>query len=84
MQRFYLHLFNSIGYVADEEGLEFPDLDAARQAAITNIRSLLQGDLEVGVIDLRGRIEIRDGANRVLAILPFTEAVELRLGGNPA
>jgi hypothetical protein len=84
MQRFYFHLFNSIGYVPDEEGLEFPGLDSARQAAIANIRSLLQGDLEEGVIDLRGWIEIADQAGGVLAVIPFADAVELRLGTQPA
>jgi hypothetical protein len=38
--RFYFHLFNDVD-VPDEEGIELPDLDAARAAAVQQARGMI-------------------------------------------
>jgi hypothetical protein len=79
MPKFHLHLINAIGVVPDEEGQEFDDLSAAREEAILGIRSLIAEDASTGVVDLGGRIEIADRDQRVVMIVPFADAVEVRL-----
>lgn len=80
MARFYLHLHNRTGLVPDEEGTDLPDLDAARQTAVDAIRDLISEEAKSGVIDLRGYIEIVEEAGEARARVPFSSAVDFRLG----
>jgi len=80
MARYYLHIRNG-GYSEDLEGQELPDLDAARLAAIDGVRSLLSEEARQGQLDLSGSIEIADGDGKVLLVVPFREAVELKRDG---
>jgi hypothetical protein len=81
MPKFYLHLFNRIGSTSDEEGVELPDLATARKSAAENIRSIMSEEVKEGLFDLNGRIEIVDDQGRLLATVPFADAVELKLTG---
>ncbi|MEP9360046.1 hypothetical protein [Sphingomonas sp. KR3-1] len=78
MQRYFFNVHNGTGLTEDPEGMELPDLEAARQQALTGIRSLLGEELESGLIDLNGRLDICDRAGSVLRSVPFSEAVKLR------
>lgn len=82
MARFYLHLFNRIGTVHDDEGTEVPDLDAARHLAVQSVRDILSEEVKRGRFDLQGRIDIAGEEGNVLAAVPFSDAVELRLEGD--
>lgn len=73
MARFHLHVHNRIGFVPDEEGQELQDVQAAREVAITSIRSIVAEEAHDGVIDLTGRVEITNGGG-VLAVVQFREA----------
>lgn len=79
MQRFFLHLHNGVGVIRDDEGQQFDDLGGERQAACESIRDILSNEVRDGVLDLRGRVEIADEAGAILAIVAYTDAVELRL-----
>jgi hypothetical protein len=79
MARFYLNIRNGGGYVEDVEGQELPDLAAARLQAIEGVRSVLSEEARQGEIDLSGSIEIADHAGNILLVLPFSDAVSLRL-----
>lgn len=81
MARFYLHLHNRVGTVRDEEGQELPDLRAAREVAITSIRSIIADEAQHGRIDLAGFVRITDGDERDLARIRFGDAFELLLDG---
>ena len=81
MAHFYLHIRNGSGYVEDLEGQELPDLAAARVQAVEGVRSVLSEEARHGELDLRGSIEIADGDGNILLILPFKDAVHLRLDG---
>lgn len=83
MARFFLHLYNSIGYVPDEEGQDLRDLEDARGIAVDSIRDMIAAEARTGKIDLQGRIEIREEAGRVLDTVQFTEAVVVQTGGAP-
>jgi hypothetical protein len=78
MPRYHLHIYNRAGVSRDEEGLELPDLEAARESATEGIRSILSEEVRGGRFDLEGRVEIADGAGTVLEIVRFPEAVEVR------
>jgi hypothetical protein len=84
MARFYLNIRNGIGFVEDPEGLELPDLATARARAIDGVRSLLSEEARNGQLDLTGSIEIADRDGTILLIIPFAEALELRLDGRTA
>jgi hypothetical protein len=81
MARYYLHINNGGGYSEDLEGQDLPDLDAARQAAIDGVRSLLSEEARQGQLDLTGSIEIADSDGKLLLVVPFHDAVELKRDG---
>lgn len=79
MARYFLHLFNRIGAVPDDEGTEVPDIAAARHIAVQSVRDIVSEEAKGGVVDLSGRIEIADEGGSTLDVVPFAEAVEVRL-----
>ncbi|PZQ59968.1 MAG: hypothetical protein DI570_15220 [Phenylobacterium zucineum] len=81
MPKYHLNLFNGGGPVPDEAGQVLQDIDAARAQAIEGIRSILSAEIILGVVDLRGRIEIADETGDVLMTVDFTDAVQLQLPG---
>ena len=83
MSRYFMHIFNSIGFVQDEEGREFDTFDQVRAEAIKGIRSLVSAEALRGCIDLRGRMEIADAEGRVVLTLSFEEVVHMKTGSLP-
>lgn len=77
MPRFYLHLYNQVGVVRDEEGEELSDLSRARDSAFAAIRDIVSEEAKRGTIDLRGRIEIAGEDSGTLEIVPFTDAITI-------
>ncbi|WP_093664969.1 DUF6894 family protein [Sphingomonas gellani] len=77
MARYFLHLSNSFGFIHDEEGAEAADLSDARTLAVTTIRSLLSDEIKDGRFNLKGKIEIADDRGVQLAVVPFSDAVEV-------
>ena len=84
MPRFYLHVHNRTGFARDEEGGDFPNLHAARAQAIEGIRSILGDEARHGMIDLNGLIEIATAEGKVVEVVRFSEAFELRLEDDKA
>lgn len=82
MARYFLHLFNHIGAVPDDEGTEVPDVATARHLAVQSVRDIVSEEAKGGVVDLSGRIEIADEGGSTLDVVPFSDAVVLRLAEN--
>lgn len=78
MPHYFLHVRNT-AYAKDEEGNDFPNLAAAREAAVNGARSILSEEVKHGALDLRGAIEIAEGETIVL-VVPFAEAVAVKTG----
>jgi hypothetical protein len=78
MPLYFLHVFNRTGCSRDDEGLELPDVAAARVAAVEGIRSILRDEVAHGMIDFEGRVEIVDDAGTLVATVSYAEAVDLR------
>lgn len=51
-----------------------PDLAAARERACEGIRDFMRHEAVNGVLDFRGRIDIADDRERVLASVAFRDA----------
>ena len=76
--RFNIEQPFTLGRVEDEEGLDLTGLDAARAEATCGVRSLLADELRfLGVIDLRGDVQVTDEAGTVLLSVPFAEAMQI-------
>lgn len=77
MPLYHFNLYNSIGFVPDEEGRELASLEEARAEAVKGVRSLVAEDALQGCIDLRGRLEVVENGSRVVLTIPFEETVEV-------
>ena len=74
---FYFHLHIDVD-ARDEEGKEFPDLDAARRFALQQARFTLAENIkDFGRLNLDHRIDIEDKQGNVLATVHFREAVAI-------
>ncbi len=83
MPHFHLDLHNFHIEATDPDGHDLPDLDAAHKLAIEGIRDFIGHEAFGGKIDLRGRIEIRDGLGKLLLTVPFRDAFECHVQDAP-
>ncbi|HLL29771.1 MAG TPA: hypothetical protein VK403_02130 [Allosphingosinicella sp.] len=74
MPRYFFHLYNDV-ISMDEEGVELPDLEAARANGIREAREMMLETVAEGRINLSHRIDIADESGAVLASVAFGEAV---------
>ncbi|WP_436828021.1 DUF6894 family protein [Sphingomonas sp. DT-207] len=74
-------MFNDIVAI-DEEGLEYPDLSAAKAAAIESARELMAEQIRKGrPVDLNHRIEVATPDGEVIATIPFRELITITDSG---
>jgi hypothetical protein len=73
MPRFYLHLRNDLS-VDDEEGQELPDVEAAREAALENTRSIVCENIRLGHVNLDHYIDVMDDQGAHVLRLSFRDA----------
>jgi hypothetical protein len=75
--KFYFHLYNDMD-VPDFEGVELPDLAAARAAAIEQARGMI-GEMAKadGRIVLSHHIDIEDEDERVLDTVMFRDIIRI-------
>lgn len=74
--RFHFDLYDRLGSMPDEEGRDLRDLDAARSEALKGVRSVIAAEVERGLLDLTGKMVVRDGDGTVLT-LAFHEALTI-------
>jgi hypothetical protein len=73
--RFYFHLINDVD-VPDLEGLELPDLDAARAEAVEQARGMIGEMAKTDArIVLHHHIDIEDEEGRVLDSVVFGDII---------
>ena len=65
MPRYYFHFRRGEVLQIDEEGLDLPDLPAAKHEAILSIRELLCGAIKAGKNSMPDALVIADEAGRV-------------------
>jgi hypothetical protein len=77
MPLFFLNIHNGFGVAQDDEGVDLPDLAAAREKAVEGIRSILSEEIKAGTIDLGGHVEVADADGNVLAAVHFEDAFRI-------
>lgn len=75
MPLYRFNLYNSVGFVPDEEGRELADLAAAKAEGLKGARAIIADEVIQGRFDLNGRIEVVDADGRLLLTIGFAEAV---------
>lgn len=68
--RFFLHVFDDIETI-DEEGQEFDDVWAAREAALEGARDLVCEQIRAGYLNLDGHIQIASERGEQLMRVSF-------------
>lgn len=76
MPRYYFHLYNDV-ISMDEEGVDLPDLEAARANGIKEARAMMLETVAEGRINFSHRIDIADESGAVVDSVTFGEAVEV-------
>ncbi|HEX5183406.1 MAG TPA: hypothetical protein VFW19_09680 [Allosphingosinicella sp.] len=82
MPRFYFHVYNDIVAI-DEEGLELPDIEAARMQAMESARELVCEGIHKGHLNLDHRIEVEDEDHKPVLTLTYRDAFAVS-GERPA
>lgn len=77
MPRFHLTLNECGSVTPDTEGVELPNLAAARVAAVAAAREVMGAEVIEGRLCMSCDIEIYDGAGRRLDRLPFRDMVTI-------
>jgi hypothetical protein len=75
MPRFFFHLRDS-RLVIDDRGLEFADLEAARESAIAGMRDFICEQVREGQLPMNEEIVISGEEGDMLARIGFWDAVE--------
>ena len=75
MPIFYLHLHECGTILADEEGMELPDVAAARRIAIRAARDVMVGEIMDGRLCLGCAIVIEDADHVEIARIEFRNAI---------
>lgn len=83
MPRFFFHVYNGHGDTLDEAGSELESQAAARQLAVDSVRSMVSEDARRGVIDLEGRIDVKDTSDNLLLRVEFVQAFDVRVPPEP-
>ena len=73
MGRFYFHLRASDQLIRDVEGLDLPDVSAARREAILSLREILAAAIKADLAKVPDAFVISDEAGRVLDTVPLAE-----------
>lgn len=77
--RYRFDVHNGTGFTPDEEGQRASDGHAARQIAIISIRAIVAEEAGNGMVDLRGKIDVRCEEDDTGFTVAFTDAFDLLL-----
>jgi hypothetical protein len=76
MARYFFHLHNDVE-TRDEEGVELPDLTAARRVAEHEARTIAAESVAHGRLCLGHSIEVADESGATVLVVRFGEVVEV-------
>ncbi|SDD94550.1 DUF6894 family protein [Belnapia rosea] len=76
MPRFFLNIRDGDFLARDDEGLEFPDLEAARAEALAAARDVLGDAIQHDQVQDTRQYEITDPSGKVLATIPLMDALK--------
>jgi hypothetical protein len=79
MALFFLNVHDGIT-ATDPEGVELPDLQAAREEAIAGIRTIVAQEVMIGKVPIDQHIVITDENGQYLDTVSFEDAVTIETG----
>jgi hypothetical protein len=77
VSHYFFNLYDDMT-VIDEEGVELPSLQAARDKAYDAARALACAELLEGHLNLNHRIEVAEEGGRVIVILHFRDTFSIQ------
>jgi hypothetical protein len=77
LARFFLHLHNCGTLIPDDEGRDFPNLEAAVERAKYEARELLAAEVTQGKLCLGCQIEVVEESTGRSIVVPFSATVHL-------
>ncbi len=78
MPRYFFDLYNDMTAL-DPEGKELPDLDAAKEHVLSEVREMIVASIQdFGHIDLHHHIDVREESGAVVYVMHFEDAVTVR------
>lgn len=80
MPLFFFHIMTPIERIADTEGVELKDLEAARREAIEGLRSIIATEVRHGKLGLDEWIEIADADGKPVLTVRSGDAISLAGG----
>ena len=75
--RYYFHVYDDI-VAHDDEGLELPNLAAARLQGIKGARDLMSEQVRHGYVELSHWIDVTDEHGEAVLSVKFGDAVDVR------
>jgi hypothetical protein len=79
MPQYFFNIHTDGGEARDPEGQCLPDIDAAREEAVTGAREIAADRVRSDeVLDLGARVEITDASGTSLLTVPFSEALVIK------
>lgn len=79
MVRFYFHIKEDGRMVLDDEGVDLPDVDAAKREALQCAREMLGDAIKAGKPTVPDALVIADEFGRVLAVMSLITVLPARL-----
>jgi hypothetical protein len=77
LPRYFFHVFDDI-IAQDEEGVELPNLAAARLQAVKGARDLMTEQVRHGHLELSHWIDVTDERGDKVLTITFRDAVDVR------
>lgn len=75
MPLYFFHVRGGPSNCEADEGLDYPDDEAAQAAALAGARSMIAADVLEGILDLSSRMDVTDEQGTTLFAIPFSSAV---------
>ncbi len=76
MPRYFLHVREAGDLVEDPDGVDFPDVAAARMEAVAAAREIMAEHIRKGLDVSSWSFEVVDEDGRLIMSVPFSEAVQ--------
>ena len=76
MPVYFFHIRGGPADCEADEGLDYPDEQAAREAAVAGARDMIAADVLDGRLHLSSRIDVTDADGELLFSVPFDSVVE--------
>jgi hypothetical protein len=77
MPLYFFHVGSSTTAM-DREGLDYPDIAAAREEALEALREIIADEVKSGSVPKYENIAISDEAGECVATVTFNDAIEIK------